>query len=108
MQAYFESIDLDVADAWTLFKLLDSEGVGCISIEAFITGCLNLRGQAKAVHIAKLMHESERSSELLGSHLQGIGNQLSDIKCLISFFDKSRPCDLPFEPQQADSGRGRV
>lgn len=57
VQTYFESIDLDVWDAWTFFKLLDMDAGGAVEIEEFLLGCLRLRGNAKAMDIAKLCHD---------------------------------------------------
>eukprot|EP00435_Cladocopium_sp_Y103_P067370 s2528_g29.t4 len=57
LRTYFESIDLDVWDAWTFFKLLDMDSGGAVEIEEFLMGCLRLRGNAKAMDIAKLCHD---------------------------------------------------
>ncbi|CAE7247584.1 scn4ab [Symbiodinium natans] len=57
VKTYFESIDLDVWDAWTFFKLLDMDAGGAVEIEEFLLGCLRLRGNAKAMDIAKLCHD---------------------------------------------------
>eukprot|EP00434_Breviolum_minutum_P005825 symbB.v1.2.005136.t1/scaffold226.1/size261315/15 len=51
---YFESLGLDVSDAWSFFKLLDADGGGSVEVEEFLLGCLRLRGQARAMDIAKL------------------------------------------------------
>ena len=48
MRVYFESLGLDVDDAWGFFKLLDSDGGGSVEIEEFFLGCLRFRGQARA------------------------------------------------------------
>ncbi|CAE8606270.1 unnamed protein product, partial [Polarella glacialis] len=57
--AYLESIDIDSGDAWTLFKLIDCDQSGCIDVEEFVSGCLQLRGAAKAIHIAKMGYENK-------------------------------------------------
>ncbi|CAJ1400977.1 unnamed protein product [Effrenium voratum] len=57
VKTYFESIDLDVWDAWTFFKLLDMDSGGAVEVEEFLMGCLRLRGNAKAMDIAKLCHD---------------------------------------------------
>eukprot|EP00435_Cladocopium_sp_Y103_P010346 s886_g2.t1 len=45
VRIYFESLGLDVTDAWSFFKLLDSDGGGAVEVEEFLLGCLRLRGQ---------------------------------------------------------------
>merc|ERR1712007_320338 len=55
--AFFESMELETSDAWTLFKLLDHDMTHEIDIEEFVEGCLRLRGFAKSIDMARLMHE---------------------------------------------------
>jgi hypothetical protein len=57
MLALFDTLEVMASDAWTLFKLLDSDGEGTVSIDEFITGCIRLRGDAKAIHMEKLNYE---------------------------------------------------
>jgi len=57
VQTYFESIDLDIWDAWSFFKLLDLDSGGAIEVEEFLMGCLRLRGSARAMDMAKLCHD---------------------------------------------------
>jgi len=57
VKAYFESMDIDVNDAWTLFSLLDTKNTQIIDLEEFVTGCLRLKGSAKAVDIVKMSFE---------------------------------------------------
>ena len=54
---YFSTLGLDVSDAWSLFKLLDTDGGGAVEVEEFLMGCLRLRGQATAMDVAKLMND---------------------------------------------------
>jgi len=65
VQAYFASLELDIHDAWTFFKLLDTDEGNTIQIEEFLLGCMRLRGSAKALDMAKLLHEQQ----LLSKHL---------------------------------------
>jgi len=75
-RAYLHSVDIDPADAWTLFKLLDADGGGSIDVEEFVYGCLSLRGNAKAIQIAKLEHESRLSLRMLASCMESLDAQL--------------------------------
>uniref|UniRef100_A0A7R9ZYM9 EF-hand domain-containing protein n=1 Tax=Pyrodinium bahamense TaxID=73915 RepID=A0A7R9ZYM9_9DINO len=58
VKAYFSALHVDIADAWALFKLMDTDRNGAISIDEFVWGCLRLKGSAKATDIALLMHDS--------------------------------------------------
>lgn len=57
VRIYFESLGLDVTDAWSFFKLLDSDGGGAVEVEEFLLGCLRLGGHARAMDIAKLTYD---------------------------------------------------
>lgn len=52
LKKYCASLDLTIDDAWSLFKLLDSDGSGAIGVHEFVTGCLRLRGSARSVDLA--------------------------------------------------------
>eukprot|EP00928_Gymnodinium_smaydae_P046035 TRINITY_DN30635_c0_g1_i1.p1 TRINITY_DN30635_c0_g1~~TRINITY_DN30635_c0_g1_i1.p1 ORF type:complete len:461 (+),score=57.18 TRINITY_DN30635_c0_g1_i1:66-1448(+) len=77
MEALLRSLDIEVRDALTLFELFDTDGTGYIDLEEFVTGCITLRGGAKAVHMekisssnrnlhAKLAHVDEKVDKVMG------------------------------------------
>jgi len=57
--AYLTSLGIESHDVWTLFKLLDKDGSGTVDMSEFISGCSKLKGDAKAVHIAKLSYDHD-------------------------------------------------
>jgi len=57
VRAFFESLDLDIWDAWTFFKLLDSDGGGMVEVDEFFYGCLRFRGSARAMDVAKIIQD---------------------------------------------------
>ena len=52
VREYFESLGLDIFDAWSFFKLLDLDAGGEVEIDEFLMGCLRLRGTARAIDAA--------------------------------------------------------
>merc|ERR1719216_811398 len=64
-QAYLQSLGISVTDAWTLLKLLDTDGSGTVNRQEFVNGCLALRGDAKAVHIATLAYDQQIMVDML-------------------------------------------
>jgi hypothetical protein len=59
VKAYFQTLDLDIRKAHTLFKLLDRNDSGGVGIEEFLDGCLRLRGQAKSLDINLVIYQLE-------------------------------------------------
>ena len=54
---YFQTLGLDVWDAWSFFKLLDKDSGGAVEVEEFLMGCLRLRGQATAMDVGKIIND---------------------------------------------------
>ncbi|CAK9032718.1 unnamed protein product [Durusdinium trenchii] len=57
VREYFQTLGLDVWDAWSFFKLLDEDGGGEVEVEEFLMGCLRLRGQATAMDVGKIIND---------------------------------------------------
>merc|ERR1711972_426814 len=70
VQAYFESLEIDVNDVWSFFKLLDKDGTKSVEAEEFLDGCVRLRGNAKALDVAKLMHDEKQMRRKLNFFIQ--------------------------------------
>merc|ERR1712151_987321 len=81
-----ESLDIDAADAWTLFKLLDADNSNYVTYDEFVEGCLALRGVAKTVGLKELMYELRWIRRQLG----GTAGQVDSlIKCLFQSRDEA-------------------
>lgn len=70
MICYFQSVDLDPAEAASLFKLCDSDQNGTVDPEEFVMGCLRLRGHAKAIDLATLMYENRKWFRMVDQKLR--------------------------------------
>merc|ERR1711862_993694 len=51
---------LQITEAHGLFRLLDIDNSGQVSIAEFVLGCLRLRGSARNVDVATLLYENKR------------------------------------------------
>uniref|UniRef100_A0A7S0FNW2 EF-hand domain-containing protein n=1 Tax=Pyrodinium bahamense TaxID=73915 RepID=A0A7S0FNW2_9DINO len=54
------ALDIKKAEALNLFKLIDIERTGVISITSFIQACLRLRGAARSIDVTTMMFEQKR------------------------------------------------
>lgn len=63
VRAYFSSLQINVSEAWTFFKLLDADGTGSVDIDEFVDGVLRLTGTAKSLDIAIMMKESKMGTK---------------------------------------------
>eukprot|EP00929_Paragymnodinium_shiwhaense_P014961 TRINITY_DN122962_c0_g1_i1.p1 TRINITY_DN122962_c0_g1~~TRINITY_DN122962_c0_g1_i1.p1 ORF type:complete len:868 (+),score=179.62 TRINITY_DN122962_c0_g1_i1:137-2740(+) len=71
MKDFFEAIGIDIAEARSLFDLLDMSGDGQISAEEFLTGCLRVRGAAKSLDLLVLSREVTQLFETYGAATLG-------------------------------------
>lgn len=59
LSAFMESLGISTDDVWTLFMLIDDDDSGFVDLEEFVSGCMQLRGPAKSMQIAKMSYENK-------------------------------------------------
>jgi len=84
MQAYLSSLGIEAVDAWTLLKLLDVNESGTVELEEFILGCMQLRGGAKAVHVARLAYDQRQMNTVLEEFIAHVNVQLAALSSALS------------------------
>jgi len=67
LQAYMTTLDIDIDNAWLLFRLLDNDNMGYVDLDKFVTGCVKLRGGAKAIHFAMISADNLQMRHMLES-----------------------------------------
>merc|ERR1712217_401983 len=55
--AYLRSIHVDSAEVEMLFSLIDVDDNGSIDYGEFVSGCMRIRGSARAIDTILLLHE---------------------------------------------------
>jgi len=100
-QALLRSLGIEGRDALTLFGLLDTDGSGEIDLEEFVTGCITLRGGAKAVHMEKL----NQLSKTFSVHIGRIETTLSAIELKLAAEHRLTPLIAPAAKPAAAMGR---
>lgn len=58
VKAYLATLELDVAQASGLFRLLDVNSSDAVSIDDFVAGCMRLKGTAKSIDVCTLLYET--------------------------------------------------
>mmetsp|Transcript_35405 Transcript_35405/g.81674 ORF Transcript_35405/g.81674 Transcript_35405/m.81674 type:complete len:157 (+) Transcript_35405:1409-1879(+) len=79
MSSFMESMDISTKDIWTLFMLIDADESGEISIEEFVSGCMQLEGPAKSIQLARVRHENNLMRRDLGLVLEELANLKSSL-----------------------------
>lgn len=100
MAEYFKLLGISRSDAKDLFMLLDLDKSGNISLKEFVNGCLQLRGAAKSLDLARMAY----NAELQGKRLKSIEKKLLDIRtatCSPASLDKlsDSTASLPVGPE---------
>mmetsp|Transcript_141356 Transcript_141356/g.352481 ORF Transcript_141356/g.352481 Transcript_141356/m.352481 type:complete len:249 (+) Transcript_141356:2-748(+) len=65
LASFLATLDLEPSDLGMLFNILDEDRSDTIDQDEFISGCLRLKGSAKAFDLAALRYEQKRITEKL-------------------------------------------
>jgi len=66
-------------EAAGLFKLLDDDQSGSVSIEEFLSGCIRLKGQAKAVDMITLLFETNKINHKVAKTHQMVSDLIESL-----------------------------
>merc|ERR1712194_45284 len=64
-KAFFQALDLDVQQASVLFDVLDADQCNEVTLEEFVEGCFQLRGDARSIDVNMLLLYNRRLSTQL-------------------------------------------
>lgn len=59
-----EHLGISTDDIWGLFLLIDADHNGVVDLEEFINGCMQLRGPAKSLQVARMSYENKITRSL--------------------------------------------
>merc|ERR1711904_731912 len=82
MQELVSYIDGDLTDPAALFRLIDLDDSGYISLEEFLIGCRRLRGPGRAIDLAMVMREQTEMHSSLWEQLKTIETAVSELSGL--------------------------
>lgn len=79
LSTFMESLGISTDDVWGLFLLLDADGNGVVDLDEFVNGCMQLRGPAKSLQIAKMSFENKLTRQAI----KNLTDQIQDVKHLL-------------------------
>merc|ERR1719382_1692152 len=82
VQSWFKALDIDAKQTWKLFKVLDPNNDGRISLEDFVEGCLRLKGHATRVDVESLKWEIRGANKRHEQHAQKLVGLVEDLRDL--------------------------
>eukprot|EP00747_Dinoflagellata_sp_TGD_P225075 gnl/TRDRNA2_/TRDRNA2_98365_c1_seq1.p1 gnl/TRDRNA2_/TRDRNA2_98365_c1~~gnl/TRDRNA2_/TRDRNA2_98365_c1_seq1.p1 ORF type:complete len:350 (+),score=64.96 gnl/TRDRNA2_/TRDRNA2_98365_c1_seq1:43-1050(+) len=77
--AYFTAHDLDIADAGFIFKLIDVDESGTVTLDEFCLGCRRLKGPAKCLDVVHLLKDNMKVSKTLSTAVDALHMGLNKI-----------------------------
>jgi len=83
VRATFATVGLEVSNATSFFKLLDTDDSNSLEVEEFVVGCMRIRGMAKAVDLQTLMFENKRLMKRLKESQVAITGQMQGFRSSI-------------------------
>mmetsp|Transcript_82241 Transcript_82241/g.129468 ORF Transcript_82241/g.129468 Transcript_82241/m.129468 type:complete len:678 (-) Transcript_82241:119-2152(-) len=80
VRAYFAGMELDAADARSIFRLLDRDRSNRVDINEFVNGTMKLKGHAKQVDVMSMMYDNVRQQIKLSEFCEFVENELLDLR----------------------------
>jgi len=107
VRAYLRHIGLDIDEAVGLFQLLDIGNTGRVDSKAFLLGCMRLKGPAKNVDVATLLHENKRMMALWSQFMQFTEEKFGQVISLLGQFEVEvngcgEPEDIGTSPMEVE------
>lgn len=80
VKTYFAALALDITQARTLYELLDVEETNEVAIDAFVDGCMRLKGAAQSVDVAMLGYKNEKMFVRWNAFMQFAETEFVDLR----------------------------
>eukprot|EP00929_Paragymnodinium_shiwhaense_P019648 TRINITY_DN13325_c0_g1_i1.p1 TRINITY_DN13325_c0_g1~~TRINITY_DN13325_c0_g1_i1.p1 ORF type:complete len:643 (+),score=163.30 TRINITY_DN13325_c0_g1_i1:121-1929(+) len=106
LQEYFRSIDIEPteSEARGLFDLLDVDGGGALTAEEIVSGCLRLRGPARALEVSLVLRDIAHIhtvSEKVAQVHTNLGSLSTTMTAIQAKLDKALPDEEVLEEMTA-------
>jgi len=97
LRQYISALDIDVDDAWILFRLLDRDGSGSVDITEFCEGCFRLKGEAKSTDMQLMMLEMQMFLDRWSDFTVYVEDSFNGLRTLVSGDGGEKAQSLPSE-----------
>eukprot|EP00928_Gymnodinium_smaydae_P029271 TRINITY_DN22091_c0_g1_i2.p1 TRINITY_DN22091_c0_g1~~TRINITY_DN22091_c0_g1_i2.p1 ORF type:complete len:664 (-),score=109.89 TRINITY_DN22091_c0_g1_i2:176-2116(-) len=83
-KAYLDSLKLDTSDAELLFRIIDADESGFISIDEFVDGCLRFKGEAKSLDLHALSMDFHKMRSLWINFMNKMEGEICGIHAVLA------------------------
>jgi len=105
IRSFFASRGIESHEAWALFKMLDAERTGRVDVDSFVDGLIQFRGPARAIQIAKVVHDCKG----LLCHMQAFSESVEErLKALAQSIDERHRALPPDSTKQGKACHAAV
>lgn len=92
--SFMESLGISTDDVWTLFLLIDVDASGRVDIEEFVSGCMQLRGPAQSLQVAKMSYENKLTRQRISRLTKDMAEVKQPLNQLKKLFRGPRPVQV--------------
>jgi len=93
--AFVSSMEIDIADARHFFRVLSCGGKRPVDIQAFVDGCIKLKGMARSLDLMDLVYQHKTTALELKTFLGNLREEISSLGIFVSTKMSSPPPWLP-------------
>eukprot|EP00930_Biecheleria_cincta_P016154 TRINITY_DN13244_c0_g1_i2.p1 TRINITY_DN13244_c0_g1~~TRINITY_DN13244_c0_g1_i2.p1 ORF type:complete len:654 (+),score=113.70 TRINITY_DN13244_c0_g1_i2:135-2096(+) len=88
LRAYLAHLNISIDEPWTIFRLLDDDGEGLVSIEEFVNGLLSVKGPAKCIDAKTLGYDLQRQMKKMSMFMDFVDEQLTSMNKRLQVLDR--------------------
>mmetsp|Transcript_727 Transcript_727/g.1287 ORF Transcript_727/g.1287 Transcript_727/m.1287 type:complete len:628 (+) Transcript_727:35-1918(+) len=80
LQAYLAHLNISPTSAWQIFRLLDDDDSGHVTIEEFVEGLLTMKGSASAIDALTIIQDQQRQMKGLTTFMHFMETEMGTVQ----------------------------
>merc|ERR1719183_2084415 len=80
LQAFVSSMDIDITDAKHFFRIVSCGGKRHVDIQAFVDGCIKMKGMARSMDLLNLLYQHKAASHEQKAFLRNLAKEVTRIE----------------------------